>query len=164
MKSYFSEDLIKQAIARKLKECLAIVSGSDVTYPVVFADKIMQGAVEPFFLILVINVSQDKGLGIKFWRKYQLKVQYYIDEQVTTKITDLRKMGERLFGILDTIDLEYKRQENKIYTRPLRAYKLDFEITENVLNFFCTYKVRVQQDVEPDTKMQILDINRMEEI
>ena len=43
MKSYFSEDLIKQAIARKLKECLAITSGSDVTYPVVFADKIITG-------------------------------------------------------------------------------------------------------------------------
>lgn len=159
MKSYFSEDLIKQAIARKLKECLAITSGSDVTYPVVFADKIMQGAIEPFFLILVIDVSQDKGLQTKFWRNYQMKVQYYISEQVTTRITDLRKMGERLFGILDTIDLEYKQENNRIYTRPLRAYKLNYQITENVLNFFCTYKVRVQQDVEPNTKMRILDIN-----
>lgn len=159
MKSYFSEDLIKQAIARKLKECLAITSGSDITYPVVFADKIMQGAIEPFFLILVIDVSQDKGLQTKFWRNYQMKVQYYISEQVTTRITDLRKMGERLFGILDTIDLEYKQENNRIYTRPLRAYKLNYQITENVLNFFCTYKVRVQQDVEPNTKMRILDIN-----
>ena len=159
MKSYFSEDLIKQAIARKLKECLAITSGSDVTYPVVFADKIMQGAVEPFFLILVIDVSQDKGLQTKFWRNYQMKVQYYISEQVTTRITDLRKMGERLFGILDTVDLEYKQENNRIYTRPLRAYKLNYQITENVLNFFCTYKVKVQQDVEPNTKMRILDIN-----
>ena len=159
MKSYFSEDLIKQAIARKLKECLAITSGSDVTYPVVFADKIMQGAIEPFFLILVIDVSQDKGLQTKFWRNYQMKVQYYISEQVTTKITDLRKMGERLFGILDAIDLEYKQENNRIYTRPLRAYKLNYQITENVLNFFCTYKVKVQQDVEPNTKMRILDIN-----
>lgn len=159
MKSYFSEDLIKQAIARKLKECLAITSGSDVTYPVVFADKIMQGAIEPFFLILVIDVSQDKGLQTKFWRNYQMKVQYYISEQVTTRITDLRKMGERLFGILDTIDLEYKQENNRIYTRPLRAYKLNYQITENVLNFFCTYKVKVQQDVEPNTKMRILDIN-----
>lgn len=159
MKSYFSEDLIKQAIARKLKECLAITSGSDVTYPVVFADKIMQGAIEPFFLILVIDVSQDKGLQTKFWRNYQMKVQYYISEQVTTRITDLRKMGERLFGILDTIDLEYKQEDNRIYTRPLRAYKLNYQITENVLNFFCTYKVKVQQDVEPNTKMRILDIN-----
>lgn len=159
MKSYFSEDLIKQAIARKLKECLVITSGSDVTYPVVFADKIMQGAIEPFFLILVIDVSQDKGLQTKFWRNYQMKVQYYISEQVTTRITDLRKMGERLFGILDTIDLEYKQENNRIYTRPLRAYKLNYQITENVLNFFCTYKVKVQQDVEPNTKMRILDIN-----
>lgn len=159
MKSYFSEDLIKQAIARKLKECLAITSGSDVTYPVVFADKIMQGAIEPFFLILVIDVSQDKGLQTKFWRNYQMKVQYYISEQVTTRITDLRKMGERLFGILDAIDLEYKQENNRIYTRPLRAYKLNYQITENVLNFFCTYKVKVQQDVEPNTKMRILDIN-----
>lgn len=159
MKSYFSEDLIKQAIARKLKECLAITSGSDVTYPVVFADKIMQGAIEPFFLILVIDVSQDKGLQTKFWRNYQMKVQYYINEQVTTRITDLRKMGERLFGILDAIDLEYKQENNRIYTRPLRAYKLNYQITENVLNFFCTYKVKVQQDVEPNTKMRILDIN-----
>lgn len=159
MKSYFSEDLIKQAIARKLKECLAITSGSDVTYPVVFADKIMQGAIEPFFLILVIDVSQDKGLQTKFWRNYQMKVQYYISEQVTTRITDLRKMGERLFGILDTVDLEYKQENNRIYTRPLRAYKLNYQITENVLNFFCTYKVKVQQDVEPNTKMRILDIN-----
>lgn len=159
MKSYFSEDLIKQAIARKLKECLAITSGSDITYPVVFADKIMQGAIEPFFLILVIDVSQDKGLQTKFWRNYQMKVQYYISEQVTTRITDLRKMGERLFGILDTIDLEYKQENNRIYTRPLRAYKLNYQITENVLNFFCTYKVKVQQDVEPNTKMRILDIN-----
>lgn len=159
MKSYFSEDLIKQAIARKLKECLAITSGSDVTYPVVFADKIIQGAIEPFFLILVIDVSQDKGLQTKFWRNYQMKVQYYISEQVTTRITDLRKMGERLFGILDAIDLEYKQENNRIYTRPLRAYKLNYQITENVLNFFCTYKVKVQQDVEPNTKMRILDIN-----
>lgn len=159
MKSYFSEDLIKQAIARKLKECLVITSGSDVTYPVVFADKIMQGAIEPFFLILVIDVSQDKGLQTKFWRNYQMKVQYYISEQVTTRITDLRKMGERLFGILDAIDLEYKQENNRIYTRPLRAYKLNYQITENVLNFFCTYKVKVQQDVEPNTKMRILDIN-----
>ena len=159
MKSYFSEDLIKQAIARKLKECLAITSGSDVTYPVVFADKIIQGAIEPFFLILVIDVSQNKGLQTKFWRNYQMKVQYYISEQVTTRITDLRKMGERLFGILDAIDLEYKQENNRIYTRPLRAYKLNYQITENVLNFFCTYKVKVQQDVEPNTKMRILDIN-----
>lgn len=159
MKSYFSEDLIKQAIARKLKECLAITSGSDVTYPVVFADKIIQGAIEPFFLILVIDVSQDKSLQTKFWRNYQMKVQYYISEQVTTRITDLRKMGERLFGILDAIDLEYKQENNRIYTRPLRAYKLNYQITENVLNFFCTYKVKVQQDVEPNTKMRILDIN-----
>ena len=159
MKSYFSEDLIKQAIARKLKECLAITSGSHITYPVVFADKIMQGAIEPFFLILVIDVSQDRGLQTKFWRNYQMKVQYYISEQVTTRITDLRKMGERLFGILDTIDLEYKQENNRIYTRPLRAYKLNYQITENVLNFFCTYKVKVQQDVEPNTKMRILDIN-----
>ena len=88
-----------------------------------------------------------------------MKVQYYISEQVTTRITDLRKMGERLFGILDAIDLEYKQENNRIYTRPLRAYKLNYQITENVLNFFCTYKVKVQQDVEPNTKMRILDIN-----
>ena len=59
--------------------------------------------------------------------------------------------------------VEYYKKENGIYyTRPLKCKKLHYQITENVLNFFCNYKVRVRQELKPNTKMNVLDV-RMED-
>lgn len=162
MNVYFSEDLIKKAIAKKITECLTVTSGEDSVPPVIFADKIQEGAVEPFFLILVVDVSQTNDLGSRFWRLYQMKVLYYVDESDSDKITQLRVMGERLMGMLDKIDVDYKKENGIYYTRPLKCKKLHYQITENVLNFFCNYKVRVRQELKPNTKMNVLDV-RMED-
>lgn len=160
---YFSNDLIKKAIAKKLKDCLTVTTPEGTIPPIIFADKIQEGATEPFFLILVIDVSQRNGMRNTYWRTYQMKVQYYVDETVSTRITDLRIMGERLLGILNVIDVEYSTRGGQVSTRPLKSKKLDYQITENVLNFFCTYNVKVYREMDPNEKMQVLQINRMED-
>lgn len=160
MKTYFSQDLIKKAIARKIRECLVEKTADGYIYPLIFADKIQQGAVEPFFVIEVIDIAQRNGMRNNYWRTYQMKIRYYEQEQNLSRITDLRVMGERFLGILDEIDVEYEKQDSKIYTRPLKAKKVDFQIIENVLVVFCTYKVKVYVEQEPATKMKILDIEQ----
>lgn len=44
-------------------------------------------------------------------------------------------MGERLLGILRTIDLPDKYKGDKIITRLVKANKMSFQIVENVLQF-----------------------------
>lgn len=159
MKSYFSEDLIKKAIGNKLLEHAKQETESGIVVPLVFADKIYEGAVEPFFLIQVIDVSQYNDIRNTAWRIYQMKVQYYLPETDLSRITNLRKMGEKLLGILNIIDVEYAKEGSVSKTRPLKAKKNSYQITENVLNFFCVYKVKVYYELPENIKMRTLDIN-----
>lgn len=163
MKIYFSSDVVARAISRKLGQCLQQNTGDSILYPTIFKDKIVENAEEPFFLVLVIDVAQKPDRKYYYWRTYQMKVQYFLDDDNQERITELRVMGERLMGILDEIDIEYQKDGDRLLTRPARARKLHYQITENVLNFFCTYKIKVRQDIDAVIKMQILDIQRMED-
>lgn len=91
-----------------------------------------------------------------------MKVEYHLEETDYDRHSEYRDMGERLLGILRTIDLPDKYKGDKIITRLVKANKMSFQIVENVLQFFVNYKIKVKLILPDPVKMQELEINRLE--
>ena len=72
-------------------------------------------------------------------------------------------MAEKLFGILRIIDIPDKQDGDEVVTRKAKASKMNYQIIENVLQFFVNYKIKAKLILPEEPKMQVLEIQRMED-
>lgn len=71
-----------------------------------------------------------------------MKVEYYLEESDYGRHSEYRDMAEKLFGILRMIDIPDKQDGDEVVTRKAKASKMNYQIIENVLQFFVNYKLR----------------------
>ena len=155
-------DFIISAMATKMAQCLRNDTVDPPVIPTMYKNKIMEGAKEPYFLLSIIDMTQENGMTTSAWRVYRMKVEYHLEETDYDRHSEYRDMGERLLGILRTIDLPDKYEGDKIITRLVKANKMSFQIVENVLQFFVNYRIKVKLILPDPVKMQELEINRLE--
>lgn len=156
-------DFIISAMAKNIANRLKNDSIDPPIIPTIFKNKIMEGAVEPFFVLSVIDVTQENGMTASAWRTYRMKVEYYLEESDYGRHSEYRDMAEKLFGILRIIDIPDKQDGDEVVTRKAKASKMNYQIIENVLQFFVNYKIKAKLILPEEPKMQVLEIQRMED-
>lgn len=69
----------------------------------------------------------------------------------------------KIVGILRMIDIPDKQDGDEVVTRKAKASKMNYQIIENVLQFFVNYKIKAKLILPEEPKMQVLEIQRMED-
>lgn len=112
----------------------------------VYKEKIKQGFKTPCFFVTCLDSEQNKIGRNRYSREYLFNIRFHIDD---SKRIDLLQKGEELEVLLQ----ELKKEEVVIYSRNFK-----FEIVDNVLQFFCSYKQTFIKDNKKEAAMNILDI------
>lgn len=86
-----------------------------------------------------------------------------LEESDYGRHSEYRDMAEKLFGILRMIDIPDKQDGDEVVTRKAKASKMNYQIIENVLQFFVNYKIKAKLILPEEPKMQVLEIQRMED-
>ena len=153
---------IKSAIALKIKSSFANTNGSP---PItIYKEKIVQGMKKPCFFVWVMDVSQEKIMRNVYTRDYQMNIRYHPEEKDTKTYEILSDIGNKLLGILTTIDVpiflgRYGTDGEPIEDKkPVRGIQMSFEIKEDVLQFYVTYNIKAKQVVDEVPEMESLEI------
>ncbi|MGG4449650.1 phage tail terminator family protein [Brevibacillus porteri] len=109
-----------------------------------FGEEIKEGLTPPCFFVKILAPTQTQELGRRYMREIPLDVHYF-DETNKGRIT----MAEQLTSLLETIQVNGK---------PIRGINVYWEIVDDVLHFFITYRMQVwrQKTIQPN--MQSLDV------
>lgn len=111
----------------------------DVT---IYKEKVEQGFKTPCFFVTCLNVEQNKVKREKYDRDYLFNIRFHMKEP---KRIELLLTGEKLQELLQNI-----KQDNEI----LIGKELKYEIVDNVLQFFVSYK---QSFVEKELQGPIMN-------
>lgn len=97
----------------------------------IYKNKVEQGMCMPCFFVSHLEGTQEKQGKNIFERAYFMNIRYHTKNPIRTNLDEI---GFELMGLLDLlIDEEFKAFGNNIR----------FEIVDDVLQFFVTYKVRL---------------------
>lgn len=109
-----------------------------------YAEEIKEGLTPPCFFIGVLEPSHEQELGRRYTRDIPFDIHYFSE---TNK--DRINMAEQLTSILETV----QAGESQV-----RGMNISWQIVDEVLHFFITYRMQVwkQQPVYP--AMQTLDV------
>ena len=157
---------IKSAIALKLKSSFAITNGQPpiTIYPTIYKEKIVQGMKKPCFFVWVMDVSQEKLMRNNYERLYQMNIRYHPEEKDPKTYETLVGIGNKLLGYLTTINVpiflgRYDGEGNPIEdSKPITGRQMNYEIKEDVLQMFVTYKLKAKQALEAVPDMGTLEI------
>lgn len=109
-----------------------------------FGEEIKEGLTPPCFFVKILEPTHTQELGRRYAREIPVDVHYF-DETNKDRIT----MAEQLTSILETIQVN----EN-----PIRGINVSWEIVDEVLHFFITYRMQVWKQKPSYPSMQTLDI------
>jgi hypothetical protein len=130
-----------------------ILTGISVKLNQVFGDgfeiygdtQVQQGLKEPCFFIAVLNPSQTKLLGQRYFREHPIDVHYF-PEQSGNNI-ELHNVASELFEALEYITL--------LNGDLVHGTSMDYEIVDDVLHFRVNYNMFLRKDVELDPMEEI---------
>lgn len=160
---------IKSAISLKLKSSFANTSGTpSIT---IYKEQIVQGFKKPSFFIWIMDVSQEKLLGNKYERLYQMNIRYHPEGKDLKTYETLAEIGNKLLEYLRYIEVpiflgRYDTDGNPIEdTKPIKGDNLSFKITDDILQVYVNYviKGKFKEAEKPHKlrKMQDLTINEI---
>ena len=110
-----------------------------------------QGFNEPCFFVQQLNKPRKKEIQ-SYQDTVNLDVQYFLDEYEKNKNEQYRKMGDKLYEILEYITIK-----NEIGTKKVHGTQMNYEVQDSVLHFYVTYIYYLQM-VNDSEKMKSLDI------
>lgn len=157
-------ETIKSAIARKIVSSFKKTEGEVTYYPNVYKETILQDLKLPCFFIQILNVEQNKIMNNLYEQIYEMNVRYHVERENLKTYETLSAIGLKLFEYLSEIDVpifsgEYKKGKPKYIDLPVRTTSLDFKITDNVLQVYPTYVIRVKDIDKNIDYMRSLEIN-----
>lgn len=132
-------ETIKSAIAKMLAN-----SFPDKT---IYKNKVEQGMKRPCFFISQLNGMQEKESRNLYRRTYLMNIRYHKDNPTRTELDEI---GFELLGLLN----ELKDEDLFVFGSDAK-----YEIVDDVLQFFITYKVRVVKETDSLAIMNKLNIN-----
>lgn len=157
---------IKSAIALKIRSSFAVTTGEPpiTIYPTIYKEKVVQDMKKPCFFIWVMDVSQEKLMRNNYERLYQMNIRYHPEEKDPKTYETLADIGNKLLDYLTTIDVpiflgRYDGEGNPIEdSKPITGRQMNYEIKEDVLQMFVTYKLKAKQALEAVPDMEQLEI------
>jgi hypothetical protein len=153
-------ETIKSSIAMTIREFFKIMDGDNVTYPVIYKEQIVQDFEKPSFFVWTIDVSQRKE-GRAYMRDYQMNIRYHPQEDDPNKFETLCQIGEELLSCLDYIQVPISTNGVTERTLPVKGSQMDFQIKDNILQFYVTYTIRVKKVESSIPLMKGLEINQI---
>lgn len=115
----------------------------------IYADRdIVQGLNEPCFFIAVLNPSQAKLLGQRYFRKYPFDIQYFPEDSGNN--TELHKSASKLFEALEYITL--------LNGDLVHGTAMAYEIVDGVLHFRVNYNMFLKKETQLDP-METIDVD-----
>ncbi len=96
----------------------------------IYTENIEQGLKEPCFFVKVLNPSQNELIGNRWIQTDPFDVHYY--PSASNNNVECQNVASRLFYTLKRITL--------LNGDMLNSFNLHYEIVDNVLHFFVTYK------------------------
>lgn len=145
-------EMIKSAIALKIKETFkaADTPASNFVYPTIYKEKIVQNMVKPSFFIWVVDVNQTKMMRNNFTREYQMNIRYHPEEKDPITYEVLADVGNKLLEHLAKLQVPIfagrldSDGEQVEEMRPVFGKQMSFIITDDVLQVFVTYAVKMK--------------------
>jgi len=157
---------IKSAIALKIRSSFAVTTGEPpiTIYPTIYKEKVVQDMKKPCFFIWVMDVSQEKLMRNNYERLYQMNIRYHPEEKDPKTYETLADIGNKLLDYLTNINVpiflgRYDGEGNPIEdSKPITGRQMNYEIKEDVLQMYVTYKVKAKQLMEEVPEMEQLEI------
>lgn len=148
-------EIIKSAIALKIRQNVTL---QDNTPYKIYKERVVQGFTKPSFFIWTLDVDQQKQMRNNFERHYQMSVRVHLKDNATKTYEQLSELGNKLLCVLSLIDVPILVDSNTLGTLPVTGTQMSFNIVDDVLQFFVTYKIRIKQKLAEHSKMQVLNI------
>lgn len=117
----------------------------------IYSETIKQGLKEPCFFILPLNPSESPLLGVRAVRTIPLDVHYFPPEKGPKNKT-MGIVASKLYGVLKRVKL--------LNGDLLNGFDLNYEIVDDVLHFFVTFKVVVKYPVDAVDNIESLEIQQ----
>ena len=157
---------IKSAIALKIRSSFAVTTGEPpiAIYPTIYKEKVVQDMKKPCFFIWVMDVSQEKLMRNNYERLYQMNIRYHPEEKDPKTYETLADIGNKLLDYLTNINVpiflgRYDGEGNPIEdSKPITGRQMNYEIKEDVLQMYVTYKIKAKQLMEEVPEMEQLEI------
>lgn len=108
----------------------------------IYTENIEQGLSEPCFFIVLLEAQQSRIIGNRFMLNASFDVHYFPSTKAKNK--EMQEAAQRLYGVLQRITL--------LDGDMLNGFDLKWEMVEDVLHFFVSYKptVKYQEAIEED--------------
>lgn len=111
-------------------------------------EEIKQGLNEPCFFILCINNTHKLFLGNRYFMQNPFVIQYFPESDDIQ--SECNAVAERMLWCLEYITINSEE-------KPIRGTKMNYEVTDGVLNFFVNYDYFVVRRVETETEMETVE-------
>lgn len=109
-----------------------------------YGEEIKEGLTTPSFFVKILEPTHTQELNRRYVRELPFDVHYFTD---TSK--DRIVVAEQLTSALETI---------QVNGRSIHGIKMSWEIIDDVLHFFVTYRMQVWKQKPNDPTMQTLDV------
>ena len=100
----------------------------------IYTEDVEQGLSEPCFFIAVLEAQQVRIIGNRYMLTAVLDVHYFPSEKAKNK--EMQDVASRLYKVLERITF--------LDGDMLNGFELKWEVVDDVLHFFVTYKPTVK--------------------
>lgn len=112
-----------------------------------YGDEIKEGLTTPCFFVKLLEPTHTHELNRRYTRELPFDVHYFAD---TNK--ERISMAEQLTSVLESI---------QVGGRPLMGANMSWEIMDDVLHFFVTYRMHVWKQKTLYPAMKVLEVNEV---
>lgn len=112
-----------------------------------YGEEIKEGLTTPCFFVKFLEPAHTHELDRRYMRELPFDVHFFAD---TNK--DRISMADQLTSVLETIQVK---------DRALTGIRMTWEVVDEVLHFFVTYRMHVWRQQPNDPTMQKLDIHEV---
>ncbi len=109
---------------------------------------VVQGLTEPCFFIAVLNPSQTKLIGQRYFREHPFDVQYFPEEAGDN--AELHDVASELFEALEYITL--------LNGDLVHGTSMEYEVIDGVLHFRVNYNMFLKKELVQD-EMETIDVD-----
>lgn len=114
--------------------------------PRIYFDKLPQGYKAPSFFIKLLSATHE----LKLYNRYELTLNFDVHYLPNDRHIDVEEFNDVAYRLL--FGLEYIEFNNS----PIRGMNISYEVQEDVLHFFITYKLFIRRSGESIPLMEKL--------
>ena len=119
----------------------------------IYAENVSQGLTTPCFSIVHLLTTKTDKLGTRNLRTYSFNVHYFPKDKLNSN-RECNTVAERLTRCLEYIN---------ILDNTLQGIKISSEINDDVLHFFVTYEMFVQEPKEGEAMQRLIQSVELKE-